>query len=734
MENLDEILKSHSLTNDEYKKIVAILDREPNLIEIGIFSAMWSEHCSYKSSKKYLKGFPTKADWVIQGPGENAGIIDIGDNLAAVFKIESHNHPSFIEPFQGATTGVGGIMRDIFTMGAKPVANLNSIRYGEITNSNPDARKHKYLIKGSVAGIAHYGNCMGVPTIGGETSFDKCYNGNILINAFTLGIVEQDKIFYAKADGAGNKVIYIGNTTGKDGLGGAVMSSNSFDDDNTNNRPTVQVGDPFTQKLLVEACLEVFDENLVLGIQDMGAAGLASSSFEMAYNSKMGMKINIDAIPSRETNMNAYHFMLSESQERMLLCAKSENVDRIVQICKKWNIDCAIIGEIIEGDDIEIYENDKKVASIPISKMINASSELDRPTSKPKYMNDIKNNKINFSKYSNQEAFEQIISSADVSDKSYIYEQYDSMVQVNTIKKPGSLDSSSIGVLDTNSFLSMSLHCNTRLCYINPKIGSEIAVATAGRKVISSGARPLSITDCLNFGNPENPEVMWQFKESCEGIKKATKELKTPVVSGNVSLYNETNGVSINPTPTIGMVGLGKDKSKLLQNIFTTSNENIYYIGDIKSIFSGSLYAKVLHDTLTSDLSSIDYKKENALWDFIYEANDKSILSSAKECSSGGIAINIAKMSAISSIGVDISLNLNNPYDIFSENQSAMIVCVSDDMENTFLEEIKPYNLSQQKIGQTNNSNKVIINDITITMDKLKERYFEGFTNLIQSP
>ena len=729
MDNLDEILKSHSVNDEEYRLIVEILGREPNFTEIGIFSAMWSEHCSYKSSKKYLKGFPTTASYVIQGPGENAGIIDIGNNLAAVFKIESHNHPSFIEPFEGATTGVGGIMRDIFTMGAKLVANLNSIYYGEITDDNPDNAKHKYLVNGSVAGIAHYGNCMGVPTIGGSTSFDACYNGNILINAFSLGIVKQDKIFYAKADGVGNKVLYIGNKTGKDGLGGAVMSSNSFEDSSLSKRPTVQVGDPFTQKLLHEACLEIFENDLVLGIQDMGAAGLASSSFEMAYNSKMGMKINIDKIPSREANMNAYHFMLSESQERMLLCVKEENIEAINKICAKWNISVSEIGEIVDSKNIEIYDKGEKVASVPIEKMINAQNELDRPVSKPKYLEEIKKQSIDFSKYTNGEAFIKIISSPDIADKAYIYNQYDSTVQTNTIKNVGSLDSSSIGIQETNTFLSMSVGVNPRACYIDPKVGSAIAVATTGREIISSGARPLAISDCLNFGNPENPEVMWQFRESCEGIKQACSNLNTPVISGNVSLYNETNKQSIHPTPTIAVVGLGKDKSKLLKNIFTSNDEIIYYIGKIKSIFSGSIYAKVLHDKIISGLEEIDYKQENNLWDCILSLNEDNVLLSAKECSKGGIATNIAKMSAISNISATINIKLKNSYDIFAENQSAMIVSIKKENQDKFEKQVHSFNLEYQKIGQTNDSDILEINDISISLEKLKDLYFNSFEN-----
>jgi len=565
MENIEEILQSHKLSLLDYEHMKQILKCEPNLLEIGIFSAMWSEHCSYKSSKKYLNGFPTSAPWVIQGPGENAGVIDIGDGMAAVFKMESHNHPSFIEPYQGAATGVGGILRDVFTMGARPIANMNALRFGNITKDNDFSRHQRYLVRGVVAGIGDYGNCMGVPTVGGETFFDDAYNGNILVNAFTLGTCKSDEIFYGKAEGIGNPVIYVGSKTGRDGLGGAVMSSDSFTEESKSLRPTVQVGDPFAEKLLLEACLELFKEDYIVGIQDMGAAGLTSSAFEMAGRSGSGMIMHLDKVPAREENMTPYDFMLSESQERMLICAKKGCEDKIVEIFEKWDLDAAIIGEVTSTGNMELFWHGDLVADMPIDPITEEAPILDRPVTRPAYLDEIKDTNIDdFNKVSNSDAFDTLFSSVEVVNKAWIYNQYDSMVQTNSVKAPGSLDASVVRVKETNRAIAMSSDCNPRYCYIDPEGGSCAAVMESGRNVAMSGARPLAITDCLNFGNPEKPEIMWQFAQSCEGIKTACKALHTPVVSGNVSLYNETNGVGVFPTPSIGMVGVNEDQNKIL--------------------------------------------------------------------------------------------------------------------------------------------------------------------------
>ena len=588
--DIEKVLKQHKLSLGDYDHIKKILGREPNLVEIGIFSAMWSEHCSYKSSKKHLSGFPTKAPWVIQGPGENAGVIDIGGGYAAVFKMESHNHPSFIEPYQGAATGVGGIMRDVFTMGARPIANLNALRFGNVLNQDDIIAHQRYLVRGVVSGIGGYGNCMGVPTIGGETSFDECYNGNILVNAFTLGLAKSDEIFYGRAEGIGNPVIYVGSKTGRDGLGGAVMSSDSFTEASKGLRPTVQVGDPFTEKLLLEACLELFKTDYVVGIQDMGAAGLTSSSFEMAGRAGSGMIMHLDKVPAREEGMQPYEFMLSESQERMLICAKKGTEQAIIDIFEKWDLDCAVIGEVTATGKMELFWHGEKCAEVPVDPVSEEAPVLDRPMSRPAYLDEIANVKLSdFEAVDNQSAFEKLIASMEVVDKGWIYQQYDSMVQTNTVKKGGELDASVISIKENGVALAMSADYNVRYCFIDPKAGAAAAVIESGRNVAMSGATPKAITDCLNYGNPENPEVMWQFAQGCLGIKEACAELNTPVIGGNVSLYNETNGKSVFPTPSIAMVGVNDDQNNVLLSTFQKEGNVVYIVGENRSEFGGSL-------------------------------------------------------------------------------------------------------------------------------------------------
>ncbi len=730
--NIDEVLKSHKLTQADYTHIKEILDREPNLVEIGIFSAMWSEHCSYKSSKKYLNGFPTKAPWVIQGPGENAGVIDVGDGMAAVFKMESHNHPSFIEPFQGAATGVGGILRDVFTMGARPVANLNSLRFGTIKGNSENAKYQRHLVRGVVEGIGSYGNCMGVPTIGGEVSFDESYNGNILVNAFALGLVKHEDIFLGVAEGIGNPVIYVGSKTGRDGLGGAVMSSDSFTEESKSLRPTVQVGDPFTEKLLLEACLELFKTDHVVGIQDMGAAGLTSSSFEMAGKTGAGMIMHLDKVPAREEGMTPYDFMLSESQERMLICAKKGSEQAIIDIFNKWDLDCAVIGEVTPTGRMELFWHGEKCADMPIAPVSEEAPILDRPTSKPAYLESV--NSKNISDYpvvSNQEAFEKLLSSLEIVDKSWIYNQYDSMVQTNTIKAPGSLDASSIRVKQNGKALSMSSDCNPRYCYIDPFKGAALAVMESGRNVAMSGARPLAITDCLNFGNPENPEVMWQFAQSCEGIKEACKELNTPVVSGNVSLYNETNGVSVFPTPAIAMVGLNDDASKVLKSSFKNIGNTILLIGKTRGEFGGSLYVKELFGETTGTICDVEYSAELRLWELVIKANKKGLIESAKDLSMGGVAIALAKMSAVSGLGIEAEVAFEKDNLLFDESQSRAVLEVKSEDLDSVIKMALDLGLGIQKIGVVANDN-FKLNDISMSVSKLKEIYFTTFAKTIE--
>ncbi|QIR74992.1 phosphoribosylformylglycinamidine synthase subunit PurL [Sulfurospirillum diekertiae] len=730
MENLDAVLKKHKLTKDEYENILNILGREPNLLEIGIFSSMWSEHCSYKSSKKYLNGFPTKAPWVIQGPGENAGVIDVGDGMAAVFKMESHNHPSFIEPYQGAATGVGGILRDVFTMGARPVANMNSLRFGNVTNNDDTSRHQRFLVRGVVAGIGGYGNCMGVPTIGGETFFDESYNGNILVNAFTLGLAKSDEIFYGKAEGLGNPVVYVGSKTGRDGLGGAVMASDSFTEANKSLRPTVQVGDPFAEKLLLEACLELFKTDYIVGIQDMGAAGLTSSSFEMAGRSGSGMIMHLDRVPAREEGMQPFEFMLSESQERMLICAKKGYEDKVVDIFRKWDLNAEIIGEVTATGNMELFWHGEKVADMPVQPVSEQAPIYDRPTKEPAYLATIKNTNINdFAKVENQKAFDTLLNSVEVSDKTWIFNQYDSTVQTNTIKAPGSLDASVIRIKENGKALAMSSDCNPRYNYIDPKMGAAAAVAESGRNVAMSGARPLAITDCLNYGNPENPEVMWQFAQGCYGIKEACAKLNTPVVSGNVSLYNETNGVGVFPTPAIVMVGLNDDANKTLPSSFQKEGASVYLIGETKSDFGGSLYMKELYGKVEGTLAELNYDKELKLWELVIEANKKGFLNAAKDVNVGGIAIALAKMVAKSKKGVTCNFTCKDTKDIFAESFSRAIVEVND--EAGFEAMAKNVGISVTKIG-TVGGNSFTCNDVSKSVEAICERYFNRFVEVVE--
>jgi phosphoribosylformylglycinamidine synthase len=727
---LEELALAHSLTLEELDNIKEILGRDPNYVEIGIFSAMWSEHCSYKSSKKYLNGFPTKAPWVIQGPGENAGVIDIGDGYAAVFKMESHNHPSFIEPYQGAATGVGGIMRDVFTMGARPVASMNLIQFAGIEGDSETAQKHRYLLRGVVAGIGGYGNCMGVPTIGGQTNFEECYAGNNLVNAFNLGIAKADEIFYGKAEGIGNPVMYVGSKTGRDGLGGAVMSSASFDEDSESKRPTVQVGDPFTEKLLLEACLELFKEDLIIGIQDMGAAGLTSSSFEMAGRSGSGMIMHLDKVPAREEGMTPYDFMLSESQERMLICAKKGSEQAIIDIFEKWELDVAVIGEVTNTGNMELFWHGEKCADIPVQPVSEEAPVLDRPVAKPAYLDGIEDITLD-KEISNQVAFDDIFSDIEVVDKSWIYSQYDSMVQTNTVKGPGKNDGSVIRIKETGKALAMSADCNTRQCYINPELGAAAAVMESGRNVAMTGAVPKAITDCLNFGNPQNPEVMWQFAASCEGIKSACKELNTPVIGGNVSLYNETNGVGVFPTPAIAMVGVNDDANKSLPSSVQENGNILFLLGETKGEFGASLYMKKMYGKVAGTHPEVDFKKELSLWNTVIEANKAGLLKSAKDVNVGGIAIALAKMAVVGNKGIEANISLDDSKDIFAESLSRAIVEVRPENVEAFEKVAASFGIECNKIGQVA-GDKISINDIYKDLSDAKDVYFNKFRQVIE--
>lgn len=743
--NIDLALQQHKLSHDEYKQILEILGREPNLVELGIFSAMWSEHCSYKSSKIYLRGFPTSAEYVVQGPGENAGIIDIGGGMVAVFKIESHNHPSFIEPNAGAATGVGGIMRDIFTMGARPVASLDSIRFGEVWRDDEVGKKHRYLLRGVVEGIGGYGNCMGVPTIGGEMSFEACYNGNILVNAFCLGLAKKEEIFYAKAEGVSNPVIYVGSKTGRDGLGGAVMSSDSFREDSRHLRPTVQVGDPFAEKKLLEACLELFKQDLIVGIQDMGAAGLTSSSFEMAGKSGSGMRLELDKVPMRESQMNPYELMLSESQERMLICAKKGKDEQIKAIFDKWELDCAVIGEVTNSGVMELFWFGKPCAKIPIAPLSEASPVLKREVQKPAYLEQIQTLDSDFTQKLNAKSsnvlFRELLGHIDICDKAWAYNQYDSTVQTNTIVPSGKLDGSVIRVKENGVGLAMSVFCAPQMCYLNPREGAKIAVATAGRKIATRGAKPLAISDCLNFGNPQNPEVMWQFSEVCEGIKEACKVLNTPVVSGNVSLYNQSDGVDIYPTPSIVGVGSSSNAESIIDSALKQEGNALCLVGSICDLsgFSGSVAQKIISKNLSGEVR-INLKRERSLWEFLCEGIKNRQILSAKSIGKGGLAIALAKMAILGGRGVESSeilesLELRKDFDeldsskwLFAETQSCAVI---ESSEVASLQNLaKKLNISFCEIGKVGKA-KIRIADIEISLNEARKIYFESFEKYI---
>lgn len=718
----ESILDSHKLSHDDYRAIVEILGRVPNLIEIGIFSAMWSEHCSYKSSKKYLRGFPTQAPWVIQGPGENAGVIDIGGGYAAVFKIESHNHPSFIEPYAGAATGVGGIMRDIFTMGARPVASLNSIRFGDITNQGEIGKKHRYLLRGVVEGIGGYGNCMGVPTIGGEMDFESSYNGNILVNAFCLGVAKKEEIFYAKAEGVGNPVMYVGSKTGRDGLGGAVMSSDSFTSDSKALRPTVQVGDPFAEKLLLEACLELFQKDYIVGIQDMGAAGLTSSSFEMAAKSGSGMRLDLDKVPMRESGMNPYELMLSESQERMLICAKKGYEQKVIEIFQKWELDVAVIGEVTNSGVMELYWYGEKCAQIPIDKLSDNAPILSKELKESK--RETQKVQTLHTKLSAQEVFEKLLGSIEISDKKWVYSQYDSSVQTNTIIGPGMCDGSVVRVKENGVGLAMNVYCDVRACYLNPKEGAKLSVAAAGRKCATRGVRPKAISDCLNFGSPNNPEVMWEFKEACEGIKEACVALNTPVVSGNVSLHNQSDGVDIYPSPSIVSVGVVQDAQKTITSALKTQGNSLLLVGEIAADFAGSIAQKLCEGKIYGEVARIDLSREARLWDLLCE--DNAAIVSAKDIGKGGLAIALTKMALLGDKGVRVQSGLGSWELLFAQSPSCVVLEVAP-QDRAFIESrANKLGLLVREIGVVSDTD-ICIDSLHLSSQKARELYFESF-------
>ncbi len=717
MKITNDIILAHGLKLDEFTKIKTLLNRDPNYLELGIFSAMWNEHCSYKSSKIHLKKLPTKNKNVIQGPGENAGVIDIGDDDAIIFKIESHNHPSFIEPYQGAATGVGGILRDVFTMGARPIALLNSIHFGSSKNA-----KTKNLLNGVVSGIGGYGNCIGIPTIAGETKFNSTYNENILVNAMAVGLANKKKIFYSKAKGVNKQVVYVGSKTGRDGIHGASMASAEFDENSDEKKPTVQVGDPFTEKLLMEACLELMKEDSIISIQDMGAAGLTSSSVEMAFKGDLGIELNLEKVPCRENNMSPYEMMLSESQERMLIILEDGKEDKAKMIFDKWDLDFEIIGKTTDTKNLTLKFKNEIVANIPIECLSSKAPIYNRKWNKKKFPE----KKINFKKLKKikfDEALYKILSGSNHSNKKWVTEQYDQMVMGDTIQKSGS-DSAVIKIHNKNKAIAVTVDSSANYCKSYPLIGGKQIVCESWRNLISVGSKPIAITNCLNFGNPENPDIMGEFAESIVGIKEACEFLNYPVVSGNVSFYNGTNNNNIFPTPVIGGVGLIKDVNKVFNHKLKKLNSKIILIGKTfghldQSVFLNEIYS--INDGPPPDINLLNEKNNGEI---ILSILDKGLVNSLHDVSTGGIILALSEMSMDSSIGIKIKRpkKLSNLYEyFFGEDQGRYLIEIDNENYPNIEKILKNNNIYFEEIGETQEKFFELENELKITVKELYE-------------
>ena len=746
-----QTLERHGLKSDEYERIVRFLGREPNLTELGIFSVMWSEHCSYKSSRVHLKTLPTRGPQVLQGPGENAGAVDIGEGLAAVFKIESHNHPSFIEPYQGAATGVGGIIRDIFTMGARPIALLNSLRFGSL-----DAPHTRRLLEGVVAGIAGYGNSIGIPTVGGEIAFEPSYAGNPLVNVFCLGIAKASDIIKGVASGAGNAVYYVGAKTGRDGIHGATMASAEFDEKSAEKRPAVQVGDPFMEKLLLEACLEVMQTDALVGIQDMGAAGLTCSTTEMGSRGGAGIEIDVMHVPQRESGMTPYEIMLSESQERMLLVVKRGREAEVERIFDKWDLHAVHIGDVTADGMLRVKDRGRVVAEIPNRALTDEAPLYRRPMSEPEYLRDVQQLDLDalgsperlaprrsstpvaraFQAGDHNAALHALLSSPTIASKKWVYRQYDHMVRTNTINYPG-FGAGVVRIKGTNRALAMSVDGNGRYCYLDPRRGAMLAVAEAARNVACAGARPLGATNCLNFGNPERPAIMWQFAKAVEGIGEACRALDVPITGGNVSLYNETDGKAVYPTPVIGVVGLLEQADRVISRRFKDPGDAIVLLGDDRGELGGSEYLKVVHDLVRGLPPSLDLDRERALQQLLVALADERLIRSAHDCSDGGLAVTLAECSfdtngmgaeiAIGAVDVAADASVNVAAALFGESASRVLVSVSPDDVTTVLERASAARVPARVIGQTGGNLLRIAVDgdtrIDVTVDDAERRW-----------
>jgi phosphoribosylformylglycinamidine synthase subunit PurL len=728
-----ELVASHGITAHEYQKIIQILGREPNYTELGVFSVMWSEHCSYKSSRQYLKNLPTEGPHVLQGPGENAGVVDIGDGLAVAFKMESHNHPSFIEPYQGAATGVGGILRDIFTMGARPIASLNSLRFGRI-----DHPRTPYLVSGVVAGIGGYGNCIGVPTVGGEVYFDECYDANIVVNAFTLGITKKKRIHTGVAKGFGNPVMYVGSKTGRDGIHGATMASESFSEEKEQRRPTVQVGDPFTEKLLLEACLELMEHDYLIGIQDMGAAGLTSSSTEMAGRGGAGIELDLSAVPLREQGMTPYEILLSESQERMLLVAKAGTEAEIKRIFDKWDLEAVVVGRVTNDHEFRALFKGVEFARIPISALIKEVPVYQRPAERPKSQDDLE--QLDLSAIAEPRdlgaTLKLMLGSPNIASKEWVYRQYDCYVRSNTVVAPGA-DAAVVRIKGSDKALALTVDGNSRYCFLDPYVGGALAVAEAARNLACVGARPIGLTDCLNFGSPENPVVMWQFARVIQGMRDACIALKVPVVSGNVSFYNETDGVPIYPTPTIGMVGLLPKVDRVISPWFKAAGDIVVLLGRTREELGGSEYLRFIHNSVKGTPPWIDLKLEQAIQNCCIEAIDRGILRSAHDISDGGLAIALAEC-CISGpdkpLGVrtEIREMIRGDALLFSESQSRILVSLQEKDLSQLQEIASEHGVPLQVIGAVGGSRFSIQPILQLPVDELQSIWSSALSDRLK--
>ena len=715
----NDIIAEHGLTPDEYYKVTEILGRNPNLVELGIFSVMWSEHCSYKSSRHWLKRLPTEAPWVIQGPGENAGVIDIGDGQAAIFKMESHNHPSFIEPYQGAATGVGGILRDVFTMGARPIANMNALRFG-----HPDDERTRHLVSGVVSGIGGYGNCVGVPTVGGECNFHHAYDGNILVNAMTVGVADADKIFYSAAAGTGNSVVYVGSKTGRDGIHGATMASAEFTDDAEEKRPTVQVGDPFTEKLLIEACLELMLTDSIVAIQDMGAAGLTSSSVEMASKGQVGIELDMDLVPVRERGMSPYEIMLSESQERMLMVIKPGSEITAREIFQKWGLDFEIIGLVTDTNHLVLKSGTQTVCDIPVPPLVSEAPIYERSWVQPPPPAPLPTSTL-ADKIPIEDTLLKMMSTPNLCSRRWIWEQYDHMVMADTIQRPGG-DAAVVRVHGTEKALAITTDCTPRYCAADPFEGGRQTVAEAWRNLISVGARPLAVTDNLNFGNPERPEVMGQFVGCIEGMAEACEYLDFPVVSGNVSLYNETNGSAILPTPAIGGVGLIANVENMT-SIVLPSDNHLFVVGRTEGHIGASIWLHEIEGIEAGNPPPVVLEIERKNGEFIHQCIKDDVITACHDISDGGLLVALAEMALAGRCGADITVEPDGiplSHYCFGEDQGRYLVATRDKIIIT--EMAKRCGIELSYLGKSGGNTLTVNKRASISLNSLRDAH-EGW-------